>query len=352
MAKISIIVPVYNMEKYLEKSLSSIIHQTMSDIEIVVVDDGSKDNSEAVYRKFAESDSRIKTIKKENAGVSEARNTGIDNANGEFLMFADPDDWMEPNCCEILYKEQEKTNADLVLADVIIVKNGTPITWNIFSEEFTTSDPQFMKQYQKTCIGYSYNPKPGVKWKTPGLGSPWNKLFRHSIITENNLRFDSYVKGIYDDNLFTLHYLMHTESLSYIQKPVYNYLLLTGSITRSYKENSLDISDRIYKRINDFIDETGDREFFEDAFYIYVIRRFLRLLDVYFCAENNPKSNDERYREMKDVLNSEPYRTAFKKVRLAMLLTNHKYVTILARIGSPWLIDVCVNLRRKLYSIQ
>ena len=347
MPKISIIVPVYNMEKYLQKSLASFTQQTFKDIEIVIVDDGSKDEGYKIYNRFAEQDSRVKIVRKENAGVSEARNTGIDNASGEFLMFADPDDWMDEKCCEKLYEEQVRTGADLILADVVVVKNGKPETWNIFAKPFTTHDRQFIKQYQKTCIGYSYNPMPAVKWKTPGLGSPWNKLFKRDIIQEHHLRFDPYVKGIYDDNLFTLHYLMHAQSISYIQYPVYNYLLVTSSITRSYKANSLDISERIYKRINDFIDETGDRAFFEEAFYIYVIRRFVRLLDVYFCAGNNPKPTKERYKEIRDTLNSEPYATAFKSVKLNMLLRNHKIIAILAKIGSPALMDLCVKLWRK-----
>lgn len=236
MAKISIIVPVYNMERYLEKSLASFCQQTMSDIEIVIIDDGSKDESYKVYNRFAEQDPRIKIVKKENGGVSEARNTGIDNASGEFLMFADPDDWMEPKCCEIMYDEQVRTQADMVLADVNVVKNGATEQYKIFEKKFTTTDPQFIKQYQKACIGYCYNPMPSGKWKVPGLGSPWNKLFKKSIIDENNLRFDPYVKGIYDDNLFTLHYLMHVNKLSYIQEPVYNYLIISGSITNSYKK--------------------------------------------------------------------------------------------------------------------
>lgn len=348
MPKISIIVPVYNMEQYLRKSLKSFLDQTMADIEVVIVDDGSRDGSYKIYNQFAKEDSRVKIIKKKNAGVSEARNTGIENATGDFLIFADPDDWMESNCCEVMYSEQVRTNADMVLADVIVVKNGKPETWNIFSEEFTTSDSQFIKLYQKTCIGYSFNPKPAVKWKTPGLGSPWNKLFRRSIIEENHLRFDPYVMGIYDDNLFTLHYLMYIRTLSYIQVPVYNYMVITNSITRSYKANSLDISERIYKRINDFMEETGERDFYREAFYVYVIRRFMRLLDVYFCADNNPKPAKERYKEIKETLGSEPYYTAFHTVRLNQLLTNHKIVTILAKIGSPRLMELCVNIKRRI----
>ena len=346
MEKISIIVPVYNMEKYLEKSLKSFVNQTFSDIEIVIVDDGSTDNSSTIYNRFAEADSRIKIVKKVNAGVSEARNTGIDNAKGEFLMFADPDDWMEPRCCEILYNEQNRTQADMVLADVIVIKNDMPEQYKIFEKSFTTSEPQFIKQYQKACIGYCYNPMPSGKWKVPGLGSPWNKLFKKSIIDEHHLRFDPYVKGIYDDNLFTLHYLMHVKKLSYIQEPVYNYLILSTSITNSYKKNTLDINERIFKRINDFIDETGDRAFFEEALYINIMRRLTRSTDVYFFSGNNPKSLSGRCRELRETFKTEPYKTAIHKVKLNQLIINDRIVALFAKMNAPGLVWLGVKAMR------
>ena len=346
MAKISIIVPVYNVEQYLEKSLNSFVHQTFEDIEIIVVDDGSPDNSHLIYNKFAEKDSRIKIIKKENAGVSEARNTGLAAATGEFIMFADSDDWMELNCCEAMFNEQKRTGADLVLADVIVVTNGVAKRIHIFGKPFVTEDKDFIKQYQKTCIGYSYNPLPAGKWKNPGMGSPWNKLFKRSIIEDNNLRFDPYVKGIYDDNLFTLHYLMHVNKLAYIQTPVYDFRLVEGSITQSYKANTLDINRRIFERINDFIDETGDRDFFEEALYVYVIRRFSKSLNVYFFANNNPMPLEKKYNELKETINTEPYRTAIQKVKLDKLLNNHKIVTIVARMNAPRIMWWCLKVKR------
>ena len=348
MPKISIIVPVYNVEQYLEKSLDSFVNQTMTDIEIIVVDDGSPDESYKIYERFAENDPRIKIIKKTNAGVSEARNTGLEHATGEFVMFADSDDWMELNCCESMYAEQQRTDADMVLADVIVVTNGVPKYTMIFEKAFTTEDPEFFKQYQKTCIGYSYNPLPAGKWKTPGMGSPWNKLFRKSIIDENGLRFDPYVKGIYDDNLFTLHYLMHIKKLSYIQVPVYDFRLVEGSITQSYKANTLDINRRIFERINDFMDETGDREFFEEAFYVYVIRRLSKSMNVYFFANNNTKPKKEIYAELKNVLKSDPYKKALSKVKLSRLLNNHKVVCVIGRLGSPRLMELALKAKRRL----
>ena len=348
MAKISIIVPVYNVEKYLEKSLRSFVSQTLNDIEIIVVDDGSPDESYKIYNRFAEEDSRIKIIKKQNAGVSEARNTGLERATGEYVMFADSDDWMEKNCCEVMLKEAERTQSDMVLADVIVVTNGVPKVNHIFGEPFVTEDPEFIKSYQKTCIGYSYNPLPSGKWKTPGMGSPWNKLFKRSIIEDNGLRFDPYVKGIYDDNLFTLHYLMHVKKLAYIQVPVYDFRLVEGSITQSYKANTLDINRRIFERINDFIDETGDRAYFEEAFYVYVIRRLSKSMNVYFFANNNPKPLNERLSELKQTMKTEPYQTAVKKVKLNRLLNNHKVVTVISRMKSPRLMWFALNTKRKI----
>ena len=117
MPKISIIVPVYKTETYLRQCIDSLINQTFQDIEIILVDDGSPDNSPAICDEYAAKDQRIKVIHKQNAGVSEARNSGIDAAKGDFLMFVDSDDWMEIDGCDILYNEYLQTGADTVIGD-------------------------------------------------------------------------------------------------------------------------------------------------------------------------------------------------------------------------------------------
>lgn len=352
MTKISVIVPVYNVEQYIDRCLSSLVMQTLKDIEIIVVDDGSPDNSREIYEKYAQQDNRIKIIRKKNAGVSEARNTGMEAASGELFMFVDSDDWLPLDGCEILYEEYKKSQADLVLADAYIVTDGKTQKNDVFKEAFTTEDPVFFKAYQKACIGYCYNPNPAVKWNIPGLGSPWNKLYKRKIVREHNLKFDSYVKGIYDDNLFTLHYLMHVKSLTYVKKPVYYFRLVSDSLTQSYKANTLEINSRIFERINDFMETTGNKEYYLEAFYVYVIRRFSKSMNVYFFAKNNEKTKKEIFAELKKVMDLEPYNTAIKNVDVRILFGNHKVVVMAARLKSPRFMWFCLHMKRKFKQIK
>ena len=119
MCKISIIVPVYNTEKYLEKCLNSLISQTLEDIEILCINDGSTDNSIKILEQYANRDSRIKIINKKNAGVSAARNTGISQAKGEYLGFVDSDDYVDLNFYEKLYNTAKEYNASIAVAGII-----------------------------------------------------------------------------------------------------------------------------------------------------------------------------------------------------------------------------------------
>ena len=114
---ISVIVPVYNAEKYLDKCVNSIINQKYTNLEIILVDDGSKDNSLDLCKKYAEKDNRIKVIHKENGGLSSARNVGLAVARGEYIMFCDPDDLYLPNSCKVMLNEIIKTHADYVIGN-------------------------------------------------------------------------------------------------------------------------------------------------------------------------------------------------------------------------------------------
>lgn len=346
MPKISIIVPIYNVEKYIAQCLDSLITQTFRDIEIILVDDGTPDNSAEIYQKYADEDSRIKVIKKRNAGVAEARNTGIEHATGECLMFIDSDDWMEKDGCEILYKAYERSRADLVVADAYTVINGTKRLKRVFKKEFVTEDIDFIKQYQAACIGYGYNPLPANKENVTGLGSPWNKLYCRKIIVENGLRYDSYVKGIYDDNLFTLYYLNNVRKVAYVSVPVYNYRIVDGSLTQSYKADTLDISCRIFERIKSFIDTQEDKKVFEKPFYMYIVRRFSAELGVYYFSKNNGKTLRENLRELKNMIHKEPYCTAIKKVESSKLMKQQKLTCWTARLNSPIGIWFTFKVRR------
>ena len=343
---ITIVVPVYNVQKYIGQCLESLTNQTMKEIEIIVVDDGSPDDSYKIYEKYAKNDDRIRIIKKKNAGVSEARNTGIENASGKFVMFVDSDDWIELNACEIVYNEYIKSKADLILTDAYTVTSGKKKQNRVFDKAFTSLDKDFITKYEMACIGYGYNPRPAIKWNISGLGSPWNKLYNLEIIKKHHLRFDPYVKGIYDDNLFTLHYLAHINSISYIPVPIYDYRIVSQSLTQSYKANTLEISGRIFERIREYIDQYGSWDTFKYPFYNYVMRRFSAELGVYYFSSNSNKTRKKIFAELKKMMDTDPYKSAIANVDTKKLLKAHSVTCRLARMNSPILLWLMFKTRR------
>ena len=350
MPKISLIVPVYKTEKYLRQCIDSLINQTFQDIEIILVDDGSPDNSPAICDEYAAKDQRIKVIHKKNAGVSEARNSGIDAAQGDFMMFVDSDDWMELDGCEILYHEYLRTGADTVIGDVFSASDTRKTRIHVYDESYISEDISFFREYQRACLGYGYNPRPypDQKYNVTGIGSPWNKLFSNEIISDNRLRFDPYVKGIYDDNLFVLHYFNHVKKIAYIAEPVYDYRSVQDSITKSYKANTLDISARIFERIRNFIRDQENPDFFIKASYIYVIRRLSQELNVYYFSDNNPKSLKDAKKELSAILKTPDYQDAIQGVDPNKLMLAHKITWLCAKINSPDLMYLQFAVRKNI----
>ncbi len=335
---ISLIIPIFNSAEYLSDCLDSVLGQTFKDFEAILVNDGSTDNSDDICKAYAERDKRIKYIRQENQGVCAARNTGLDNAEGEMICFADSDDWMEIRGLEILYNEYLKTGADLVVADLYFDINGKRRRIRVFGNPITTANRDWIDRYEMACIGYGYNPDPGTPKSIPGLGSLWNKLYKKKVIDENNIRFDPYVLGIYEDNLFVLHYLEHCRCVSYIPEAVYFYRKVGKSNSRGFKQRTLEINYRIFERIGQYISEyksyaTDD---FNKALSIYVIRRLEDSLEVYFFAEENSMKFALKLRELNSLIRKEPYKTAIRSVDPGLLRPRHKLTWLSARTRSAF----------------
>jgi len=347
MPKISVIIPVYNVEQYLSQCLESVVSQTLSDIEIVVVDDGSPDESSKIYQSYADKDSRIIIVKKENAGVSKARNTGLMHATGDWVIFIDSDDWMATDACEILYREAVNNDVDMVIADVYIHhEKSVNERVHVFSESFVSEDRKLIKQYKKSIIGYAYNPKPYKKCTMPtGLGGPWNKLVKRSILSENNILYDSYVNGIFDDCLFSLEVLEHVKKIAYVACPVYYYRMVATSLLHRYKANILDTNYRIFERIQKHIQKYERWEDFKGAFFFYVVRRLDESLGVYFFAKENPQSFRERLNSLKQLILSEPYRMALCEVDEKLLHKSRRMMCLMGRIKSAAGIFIVYKLK-------
>lgn len=352
--KISVIVPVYNVEKYLAECIESVIAQTYENWELLLIDDGSDDSSGRMCDEYAVNDERIKSVHKENGGVSSARNCGLSVCTGELVLFCDSDDWLEKDALKILSEKQEKHDADVVFADICSVRENKKITTRVFNRGFENLGKDMCEQIAIACIGYGYNPFPQKKLGLTGLGGVGNKLFKTELIKKYGLCFDSYTNEIYEDNLFTIAYLEHAGSVSYVPKTIYYYRQIQNSSVHRFRPESVETSHRIFERVDGIISGKNDCEKYEAAKRILVIRRLSEELRVYDFNKQNKKKLTQKCRELKNRLKSEPYRDAVSKVELKRLMTAHKVTCLSAKTGSGcfmWLVYVIRSVFKKILKI-
>lgn len=252
MAKVSIIVPIYNAEKYLERCLESIINQTLKDIQIILVNDGSTDNSLSICRKYQAIDERIITINKENGGVSSARNTGIENAQGEFIGFIDPDDWVEPDMYEKLYKQAKQIKADVCMCNYIIeqYKQSIPIIEKIDKE--ILKGAEITDNIIANMIGDSHLDS----GSSTIMGSVWRLIIHRDLVKKHNLRFKVGIHFM-EDLLFCIETFLRSRVVGVNRGTFYHYAHNENSAVRSYKWNMYDLQMTVYQEMEKTINENG-----------------------------------------------------------------------------------------------
>ena len=216
MPKVSVIVPIYNVEKYLEKCINSLLSQTLEDIQIILVNDGSKDNSGNIAKEYEKNNkNRIIYVEKENGGLSDARNYGLKYATGDFVAFLDSDDYIEKNAYEEMYNKAIEENADYVECDFI---------WE-FPNKIRV-DKQYPYKNKKEMLSF-------VRVVA------WNKLIKRQLITDNNLEFP---KGLrYEDVEFTYKLIPFVNKFAYVDKPFIHYVQREGSIANVQNERTAEI---------------------------------------------------------------------------------------------------------------
>lgn len=320
MCKISVIVPVYNVEKYLEECINSLRNQTLSDIEIIAIDDGSPDNCGKILDMHAKLDYRIKVIHKKNAGVSAARNDGINKASGEYLFFCDSDDWLEKEALEKMYKCIKKYNSDIVITDFQENNGQSAKIHHMFSDEFTVTDADSIKKIQMINFPKGYtNISTQFFSKAYCIAAPWHHLIRKDIIKQNNLYFDTDVRGMYDDGLFMLSVFEYVKKISYLKIVTYNYRVVSSSITHRFNPNILNTYSIVYNKVNEFIKSYNKDSEFIKAFYIRVFAYLNKSMEVYFFHPQNKKTQKEKYQEFCALLEQEPYAQAIKQIKIGDL---------------------------------
>ena len=221
MAKLSLIVPVYNVEKYLPKCLESLTNQTLKDIEIICVNDGSMDNSLAILKEFASKDSRIRIIDNQHQGVAKTRNTGIEQSTGEYIGFVDSDDYIDIDFFEKLYNSATKSNSDIAIASILKHKNF----FNIYNAKYTKEETAITIQDKiKLCED-----------KKHFFFYAWNKIYHSGFIKENNIKFSE--GQIYEDVMFAIKALYYSNKIISVYGTKYHYIEHENSLTK-YKDKT------------------------------------------------------------------------------------------------------------------
>lgn len=236
MAKISIIIPIYNVREYLAKCIESVINQTYQDIEIICVDDGSTDGSYEICEYYKKKDSRIKIVHKINEGIVSARQTGLKIANGEYVGFVDGDDWIDEKMYESMIRTMEKSNVDMVETGVIDSYNSFTEKERKYKLKEGIYKSEKFKKYILNNLIYD------GKFYNYGVVSVylWNKLFKRKYITECYMKLD-YKQSMFEDFVSVYPYLIKHQSIAIINKAFYHYRVVNNSTKRRDLKNANEV---------------------------------------------------------------------------------------------------------------
>lgn len=300
---ISIVVPVYNVEYYLQECLDSLINQTYQNIEIIIVNDESPDNCLQIIEDYARKDARVKYIDQKNTGLSGARNAGINLSRGDFIMFVDSDDWIDVDCLEQMSKYA--ANHDLVLASYYreFINKSQIRKLNcagFYSSEFI----------QRRIVGLLEEELSDPS-QADSLVTVWAKIYKSDIIKRYSLQFISTKEiGTSEDLLFNLEYLEYCKTCFVIDSPLYHYRRYNlNSFTSTNKKNLFLDWKNLFVKINTMI--ANKNEDFQQAYYNRVS---LSLIGLGINEMSSSDSFVKKYKNLKGYLNDDLYVKAFSKL--------------------------------------
>lgn len=220
--KVSVIIPAFNIQDYIERCLLSVINQSLKDIEIIVVDDGSTDNTANIIKNISKIDNRIKFIKKNNGGVNSARKIGLEKAIGEYILFIDGDDWIETECLEKVYKSAKKNCSDIVMFNVYESYSKKKIKIKSYKDE--VENKELIKQLFLTDI----------------MPSIWFKVIRRRFLLDNNIKIPVHIEYA-EDLAISATIFLNNPKVSLVSDNLYNYFQRDNSVTQSITRKILDI---------------------------------------------------------------------------------------------------------------
>lgn len=306
--KVSVIVPVYNCETSLEKCVKSIINQTLKDLEIILVDDGSTDNSGKICDELLRDDIRVKVIHQENRGVAEARNAGLARSNGKYIGFVDSDDWIEYNMFETMYNCAELNDLDIVRCNTVIHENGKKIiSWCPADIDEVCDE----KKIKSEIIPMLIAPAHEAEYTKRLLKGCWCCIFNRSLIYKHGIKFYDIRSG--EDALFVMESMWSASRLKLIPEAFYHYVKeknesLSISLTRYRNYTDRDYTRNIIRNL------VVDTEYYPiyQARWEQADRRYI-FLDARLATVYNNAKRHEKIEMLRELLDSKEAISAFSK---------------------------------------
>lgn len=279
--KLSIIVPVYGVEKYIDKCLNSLVKQSLKEIEIIVVNDGTKDNSQKIVDKYVKKyPDKIKSYIKENGGQGSARNYGLKKASGEYIGYVDSDDFVEKDMYKKLYNKAKENNYDIVVCG----------NYNVSEDYQNKNIDAFINNYNTDLENIFF-----------GKMAVWNKIYKRDILIKNKLEFKE--KVWYEDLAFTLKAIMNSNTFAFIDEPLYDYLIREGStMNNSNVQRNLEILDA-FNDILSYIQHNKKEEYFSKIEFLAIDHIYISAIVRVLKAEADDKVKRETINKLIDYMN-------------------------------------------------
>ncbi len=335
---ISIIVPVYNKEKFVLRCINSLLEQKNVDLEIILVDDGSTDNSLLICKKIANEHNNITVISQENAGVSAARNNGLRHAKGEWISFVDPDDYVAPTLYEELLNASDGND---IVACCCVAVDGEKKKEN----HFFPSDVLFVEDNKNKLYGQLLDAnygQPGIAYTA--IGVPWGKIYRRELLVNNSLTFNLKLRR-QQDNIFNLHAFAFATRVQYIDKPLYFYTLdnIKNYYALKYNDYAAENAIEFQKEHYEFF-VLGKKIISSDLKKLYdnaVVCNMFSALNMNILHRDNPQTYAERKNAFFRMLDSNAFGESLQLAAIDNIQgLFHKIVFVMIKRKQFWLMNL------------
>lgn len=339
----SLILPVYNVEKYVKRCVNSLLRQEYTDYEIILVDDGSTDSSGSICDKLADKNNNIFAYHKENGGLSDARNYGMDRAKGNYILFIDSDDWVDEKLLISLHNHLNKSNVDILKFGFQKMQEGN--YKNTFFSYFNIGVYD-RRQIEETILPYTIGPKRLFCYEQNACKSVWSHVYSLNFLRENNIRFVSEREILNEDHLFNLHTLLYAKSLEVTHYILYYYDYREGSLSKRHITNEFERKLKLHREYKLLLERNGLFERYETPYYSECVDGFYACISNECCCWN--ETSKYAVQNIKKILNCKECEISLLKCKRSNMNLKGKVIYWLMRLKFAYLMYILY----KIYAIS